>query len=292
MISQRHETAEMSLTGDRKINQDRCVAVEDANSILVAVADGMGGHPRGETAAQIVIDTCSKYFRSTPKPITQPGSFLTRLVKKAHEEIVAFGHGNKPPIDPRTTAIIALVQDGKLYWAHAGDSRLYLFRNGQQVTRTVDHSYVERLRQQGVISSRELDTHPQRNYVTRCLGGTANLPEAELGKHDVEPGDVILLCSDGLWGSIDKGLMCDALFGEMNLNEATRALAEEAAQKAFPDSDNVTLLTVRVGGNPEKSAARPEKSDKPKDKKDELGEAIANLQDAIESFESEIREDK
>ncbi|OOZ37338.1 PP2C family protein-serine/threonine phosphatase [Solemya velesiana gill symbiont] len=288
MSRHKHELAEMSLTGDRKINQDRCVHVESGESVLLAVADGMGGHPRGETAAQIVTDTCRNYFKKTPRPILSPGSFLIRIMQKAHEDIVTFGLKNDPPIDPRTTAVIALVQDNMAYWAHAGDSRLYIFRGGRLVTRTVDHSYVERLRQQGVISKHEVESHPQRNYVTRCLGGNINQPEVEIGKHSVEPGDVILLCSDGLWGSIDQDLMSEALFDETSLAEATKALADEAAQKAFPDSDNVTLLTMRLGKNVPASDKKPAPPEKPKSKKDELGEAIANLQDAIDSFQTEL----
>ncbi|MES9964398.1 MAG: protein phosphatase 2C domain-containing protein [Candidatus Sedimenticola sp. 20ELBAFRAG] len=291
MTSHKHQMAEMSLTGDRKRNQDRCSIAESNESVLLTVADGMGGHPRGEAAAQIVTETCSSYFQRTPHPILSPGSFLTRIMQKAHEDIVAFGYENDPPIDPRTTAVIALIQDSMAYWAHAGDSRLYIFRKGRLVTRTTDHSYVERLRQQGVISSSELESHPQRNYVTRCLGGTLSLPEVELGKHSVEPGDILLLCSDGLWGSIDKDLMCEALFGDMSLADATQALANEAAQRAFPDSDNVTLLTMRVGESAKPVVTSAPPKARPAKKKDELGEAIANLQDAINSFESEVKDE-
>ncbi|MCW8907102.1 MAG: protein phosphatase 2C domain-containing protein [Sedimenticola sp.] len=286
------ESAHCSLIGDRKINQDRCMVVREDGVALLGLADGMGGHPRGEVAAQLLADTCRNYFDLTPHPILNPGSFLTRLLHKAHEDIVAFGYEQEPAIDPRTTAVACLVQKGVAYWAHAGDSRLYLLRQQRVLSRTVDHSYVERLKQQGVISAREQEDHPQRNYVTRCLGGSLVSPEITLGKHKLESGDILLLCSDGLWGSVDENTLLTTLFSRLPLSEAVQALAERAARNAFPDSDNVTLVAIRMQqGEAPKPTEEKQRRNQPAEESN-LAQAIADLQNAINNFETENKQEK
>jgi len=285
-------TIRESLIGDRKINQDRSVMVEGKGAVLLALADGMGGHPRGEVAAQILVDTCESYFHRTPKPILNPNGFLNRLLQKAHESILSFGYDQAPAIDPRTTAVVVLIQDSVAHWAHAGDSRLYLLRNNRVQAKTTDHSYVERLKQQGVISAKEQQTHPQRNYVTRCLGGNIASPEVSFGKHKLEADDILLLCSDGLWGQTSEQLLLSQLFGGQSLSSAARRLVESATQSAFPDSDNTTLITVRMEPVPEQA---PKKAPSPKTDstgKSNLADAIAELQNALNTFEQDNKQEK
>lgn len=282
----RYSSGEASLVGDRHNNQDRCILLQSSGVILLGLADGMGGHPRGEAAAQILMDSCNRLLQGVAKPIRDPRAFLTRTLREAHEEIQVFGLAQKPVIDPRTTAVVALIQGGTAYWAHAGDSRLYLLRNGEIVARTTDHSYVERLRQQGIISDQETQSHPQRNFVTRCLGGAGPLAGVEIGSHAVQAGDTLMLCSDGLWSAIDQGLMGDVLCGEMALAEAVQALAEEATQASYPESDNTTLLAVRLERNTAQDGTQTAVG-KASDGRGELDQAIAELQNAIDSFQNE-----
>lgn len=286
------EYASSSLIGDRKINQDRCIKVDDGATVLLGLGDGMGGHPRGETAAQVLIETCQNYFDRTPHPILNPSSFLTRLLHKAHENIVAFGYEQQPAIDPRTTAVACLIQKNVAHWAHAGDSRLYLLRERRVLARTVDHSYVERLKQQGVITARQQKKHPQRNYVTRCLGGALVSPDITLGKHKLEAGDILLLCSDGFWGSIREEDMLNSLFSNLPLSETVQALAEQAAHQAFPDSDNITLIALRMQPAAREAASTPGGDTQEPGKESNLAQAIADLQNALSNFETEIKQDK
>ncbi len=189
-----------------------------------------------------------------------------------------------PPIDPRTTAVAVLIQSGCAFWAHAGDSRFYLLRHQRIAFRTTDHSYVERLRRSGLISANQQQVHPQRNYVTRCLGGTTSAPEVTLGKATLEAGDILLLCSDGLWGSISNEMISEALYSNNSLPESVRFLAQEAAQKKFPESDNVTLLSTQIIAQEQPTnSADNSTSAQPEN----LTNAIAELKSAIDSFQSE-----
>ncbi|MCU7946106.1 MAG: protein phosphatase 2C domain-containing protein [Candidatus Thiodiazotropha sp. (ex Cardiolucina cf. quadrata)] len=243
----KYETAQYTLLGNRSMNQDRYLIMEAPDAILLSLADGMGGHPKGEMAAQILMDNARKAFLTSRKPISNPRFFLSGLMEMSHRQITEFGGQQDPPIEPRTTGVLCLVQENNAYWAHIGDSRLYIMRDGVIHLRTDDHSYVEHLRQQGIISAAQVHTHKFRNYVTRCLGGTNNRPVAELsGPHELKEGDVVLLCSDGFWGPLAERPMVDTLFKEQAplINHITK-LANQAEATGHPESDNVTVVALR-----------------------------------------------
>ena len=243
----KYELAHTSLLGNRKSNQDRWLVLEAPDAVLLALADGMGGHPRGERAAEILMDTCRKTFLTSRKPIDNPRVFLSGLLDMAHHQILEFGRQQTPPIEPRTTGVLCLLQEGKAYWAHLGDSRLYIMRDGVIAFRTDDHSYVEQLRQQGLISSSQVHTHRFRNYVTRCLGGQNNHPVAELSDpFPLQDGDVILLCTDGFWAPLAERTLVDSLWDMSHvLAETLDGLAEQATNTSSPESDNVTAVALR-----------------------------------------------
>jgi serine/threonine protein phosphatase PrpC len=242
------ETSQISLPGDRRNNQDRCAVFASAGVVLLLVADGMGGHPKGEEAAQLVIDSFHDGFMRVKKPVSDPTLFIDYISHQAHERIVAFGEAQDPPIDPRTTLVACLVQEGRAWWGHLGDSRLYHFHQGQLVYRTLDHSYVERMRREGLIGADEMDNHPFKNYVTRCLGGLGGSPEPTLGPGPVvlDKGDVLLLCSDGLWGPMGDERLALAFDGaDMALDSLLHQSANMAQYEASPCSDNVTGVALR-----------------------------------------------
>jgi serine/threonine protein phosphatase PrpC len=283
------EIGEATRLGNRRLNQDRCIAVESDDAVLIGLADGMGGHPKGERAAEILTETCNSFFRQAQKPIVKPGQFLTRLLQKAHENVTSFGLQQSPSIDPRTTAVVVLIQKGIAYWAHVGDSRFYLFRDGVPVRRTVDHSYVERLRQFGVISDEERESHPHRNYVTRCLGGDITLPDISIGKPEqLQYNDTLLLCSDGLWAHIKDEDMGTALMHPRPISEILHNLTRQAEDSAYPDSDNVTAIGLRwqSSGGEVAVDSKAVMQKRAGASQDELNKAIEELKDAIEAFES------
>lgn len=286
----RYEIGQASLLGDRTLNQDRTALVESAESVLLALADGMGGHPKGETAAQILVNTCKIMFSRARKPIKDPERFLASMLQKAHEGIIAYGGQQTPPIKPRTTAVVTLIQGDQAYSAHAGDSRFYLFREGQIQSRTVDHSYVEMLLEQRAISPEAREKHPYRNYVTRCLGGSAAPVEATIsGPTPLQPDDILLLCSDGMWGALDDERLTHATNTKEPLNQVIEALAHQATEATQPNSDNVTAIALRwlkgtssglLKSTQTKPAADPE------DKDMQLEQAINDLKDIIDIFET------
>jgi serine/threonine protein phosphatase PrpC len=278
--------------GDRRNNQDRYICARSGDAVMLCLGDGMGGHPRGEDAARILIEKSSRLLDRAAKPIADPARFLERLMLESHLAIRRFGQRQSPPIDPRTTAVAALIQDDTAYWAHAGDSRLYVFRQGATISQTTDHSYVERLRRHGIITDRQKQTHPQRNFVTRCLGGSSDLPEVEQGQCRLQGGDILMLCSDGLWSSVGQTSMSETLRSELPLAQATRALTEEAANAAFPESDNVTVIALRVHSSSGRMGAKRTEEAPSARQPVDLQTAIAELQTAIESFEAEKQQEK
>lgn len=239
-MSSSRELSSVTLQGDRKINQDRCLTMRKGGDTLLALADGLGGHPRGEVAAQLLMDTCEHLFRSTEHPVADPLALLTGCLERAHAAIVRYGMAQDPPIMPRTTGVVCLVQDGRAWWCHVGDSRLYLFRDGYLKDRTNDHS---RMRQR---ERKDDSDKGGKITITRCLGGL-NLPPdlAEHGPVVLYPGDILLLSSDGFWSQFEPTNLARHLYQGGELGENLPALAERARRAAEPRSDNVTAVGLR-----------------------------------------------
>ncbi len=287
-----YKTASMSIIGSRPTNQDRCALIESINSMLLCLADGMGGHPKGEAAAQILVNVCTEMFTTIRKPIPSPAAFLTLIMNRAHEQIIAYGEAQKPAIKPRTTAVIALIQENTVYWAHAGDSRLYLFRDKKILARTTDHSYVELLRKRGAITSSECKSHPQRNYVTRCLGG--NLPSISFSRGvptPLLPGDTLLLCSDGLWGALNSGDLLQGMHADQPLSERIAHLVQQAETTTAPESDNITAIALQwIEGTPvlslQQSTGDP--TTDASDQRSALNQAVDELRNTIKSFKEPL----
>jgi serine/threonine protein phosphatase PrpC len=242
-----YEIGHVTHQGNRPSNQDRFLIAESEDAVLLVVADGMGGHPRGDQAAQYAVDTCNVLFRRATKPVDNPHEFLREMFAEAHRQVVQFGRRQRPPIRPRTTCTAALIQSGTAWAVHVGDSRLYVLRSGRTVFRTSDHSYVEGLYKAGKISRADRKIHPRRNYVTRCLGGEESNSRASLSEPvSLEKGDVVLVCSDGLWNGIDEQTLNSTIDGKHPLSAAVETLAEHAVSKKSPCSDNVSAVALRL----------------------------------------------
>lgn len=242
------ETAKVSLLGDREENQDRIGILRRGGTVLAIVMDGMGGHAQGEVAAQVGLDKMLKLFADTELPINTPEEFLSQSLLQAHEDVIKAGHDMPVDMMPRATTAICLIQGEQMYWLHVGDSRLYHIRDAKIVKRTRDHTHVETLLQQGVITESQINTHPMRNYVDSCLGGEIDIAEiSKTGAMDVEAGDVIMLCSDGVWSAFQDNALARFL-GESDedIETQTQSLCDLAVQRCHPYSDNSSAIILRL----------------------------------------------
>ncbi|HJV88374.1 MAG TPA: PP2C family serine/threonine-protein phosphatase [Noviherbaspirillum sp.] len=234
--------------GGRRNNQDRMGYSFTRDALLLVLADGMGGHIQGEMAATIALQTIGSLFQQNANPyVKKPEKFLEESFFAAHREIHRYRAINNLPETPRTTIVACLVQHNNAFWAHCGDSRLYWMRRGQILARTRDHSRIETLIAQGKVDPSERDTHPERNKLFNCLGAP-NMPIVELSRRaSLQPGDVILLCSDGLWSVLPDHVLADTLA----TNTVVRAVPELLATAtgiAGKSSDNVTALAMMWEG--------------------------------------------
>jgi serine/threonine protein phosphatase PrpC len=287
----KYEIGQVNRLGNRNSNQDRFLALESDEGVLLVLGDGMGGQACGEVAAQILIETAECAYHNAIRPVEAPKEFLSEIIAKAHQEIVSFGQRQEPPITPGTTCVICLVQEGQAVWAHVGDSRLYIFQQGLPLYRTTDHSYVEQLYQTGAISRWEQDNHPKRNQITRCLGCRPAPPEVSLSNVvALKSGDIILLCSDGLWGPLDDAQMGSQLHDGEPLDDLLNEMAEKAERLSYPRSDNISGLALRFisGESPETAQLGEARNAAPAGEGDELESAIAKIEEVIREYEKEI----
>lgn len=247
----RIEYAKVSALGDRQDNQDRAAVVVSEDAALLLVFDGMGGHSDGARAAETGLKIVQDLFMAATQPIFDPQGFLYMALSTAHDEVVQLGHDVAIDFRPRATCAICLVQEGGSFWAHIGDSRIYQVRNEAVLTRSRDHSHVEVLIQEGAISEEEAQDHPMRNFVECCIGGDMSVPDMSItNRKKLEPGDVLLACSDGLWSGLsDKEMAQIGVPGDNNLAENLKAVSVRALSVNSPHSDNTTGAALRWLGS-------------------------------------------
>jgi serine/threonine protein phosphatase PrpC len=240
------ECAELSLIGDREENQDRVAVAKDADTALLIAVDGMGGHADGARAAAVAAETIAESFRRTPHPVFDPQGFLHLTVGRAHANLVQLGSELRVEARPRATCALCLVQDGVAYFAHVGDSRIYHLRQRQLHERTRDHSHVELLLQEGLITQEEIADHPMRNFVECCLGGNAALPGMSIGSaRRLQQGDLLMVCTDGFWAGLEDADVATLGAGNEPVDKALRRLAEQAVRNNGPYSDNTSAAALR-----------------------------------------------
>lgn len=233
---------QISRKGGRDKNEDRMGYCYTKSSGLFLLADGMGGHPQGEVAAQIALQVVSALYQKAAQPeVEDVNAFFNMAIMAAHRQILRYA-AEKGLIDtPRTTLVAAIVQGGVATWVHCGDSRLYFVRQGELLARTRDHSYLEQ--SHNVRPLAEPPAHVNRNVLFTCLGSPAKPVFDITGPVALQQGDKILLCSDGLWGTLDDA---DIVFhlGQKPVAAATPDLVERALVKAGAHSDNVTVVAL------------------------------------------------
>ena len=241
------ELAEISLIGAREENQDRMATAVDGSAALIAVFDGMGGHSDGAAAAELARQVTLSRVAALPHPLLDPLGFLHITLGAAHAGMVAMGAQLPLEHRPRATGAVCVVQDSTAWWVHVGDSRIYHLRDGAVLSRTRDHSHVELLVQEGLISAQQAQSHPMRNFVESCLGGDGMLPEMLVGRSmRVLPGDTMLICSDGFWSNLLDEDIAASIYSGVPLATALQAISEFAVRRAGPSADNATVAALRL----------------------------------------------
>lgn len=238
-----------SRLGARKNNEDRIGYAYSRHALLMVVADGMGGHHYGEVASQIAVQTLTERFQREALPrLADPFAFLHQAMNDAHRAIADFSLEQRLNDSPRTTCVACVVQDSVAYWAHAGDSRLYLLREGKVQVQTRDHSRIRLLLDEGLITPEQAATHPDRNKIYSCLGGP-QVPEIEFSrKTPLEQGDILVLSTDGFWGHMPAEMVAVALRNG-NFLQTLPLLMNRAEQKGGSHADNLSVVAVRWEDN-------------------------------------------
>ena len=231
---------QISRKGGREKNEDRMGYCYTRESGLFVLADGMGGHPEGEVAAQLALQTISALYQKEARPMVGDVSeFLATALMAAHHQIIRYASEKGMLDTPRTTMVAAILQGSYATWVHCGDLRLYLVRHGELVTRTRDHSYLEQQANAGAV---RLD-RVNRNILFTCLGSPSKPVFDVTGPGMLQQGDKILLCSDGLWGSVPDGEIVRSLTTR-SVSEAVPELVETALRNGGEHSDNVTIIAL------------------------------------------------
>jgi serine/threonine protein phosphatase PrpC len=232
VIEQAHRTD----TGrQRTANEDAYFA----RPPLFAVADGMGGAQAGEVASRLAAES----FEPVERGEESPEAYLRAIVKTANARIHRFSQADSSRSGMGTTLTAALVEDDDVSFAHVGDSRAYVFRDGDLKLLTSDHSLVEELRRQGRLTDEQAEDHPQRSIITRALGPEREV-EVDTMTHRGRPGDLYLLCSDGLTTMLSDDRIAEVLGGAPSLEAAVSQLVREANEAG--GRDNITVVAFRL----------------------------------------------
>lgn len=241
-----------SKIGGRKYNQDRVGYAYTDEALLLVLADGMGGHLHGEVAAQIAVHSFMRAFgRLEQKRVKEPEVFLRATMRAGHDAIFTYAREQQLGGSPGTTCVAALVQEGQIWWAHAGDSRFYLLRGDAVADATHDHSVVQQWADWGIITPDEMKTHPDRNKITNCLGGVEDMFYVDVSQPTtLQSGDTLLLCSDGFWSPLEDGELAK-LSSAPVLPEKLDGLIGQAVQRDAVRADNATAVVARIGESEE-----------------------------------------
>jgi serine/threonine protein phosphatase PrpC len=233
-----------SKVGDRKGNEDRVGYSYSRDVLLMVIADGMGGHLQGEVAAEIAVSEITRRFQQEARNrLKRPFDFLVSAIQSAHRAIVSHAVEHNLLECPRTTCVACIVQGGRAYWAHAGDSRLYVLRDGQLLAATHDHSKVQQMIDAGAITVEMAARHPDRNKIFSCLGGVVP-PVIDTGRDfALDIGDTILLSTDGFWSQIPASII-GTMLRKQTIVELLPGLLAEAQRRAQGESDNLSVVAM------------------------------------------------
>lgn len=238
--------------GDRDYQQDQVTVLSHPRvkgCLLAVLADGMGGRSGGRKASDQVMMTARQLFERYDPATDDPQVMLKQLLNEAHTviKLIAISSEQEPH---STIAAFLLNPAGDCYWIHAGDSRIYHFRGNQLVKRTLDHSYVQLLVDREEITPEQAQNHPKSNILVSCLGSD-NAPSISLHHiPQMNAGDILMACSDGVWHYFNDIELGDVL-STLAPREASEFLIEKARARACGAGDNLSMVVVKFEPLPE-----------------------------------------
>ncbi len=223
----------------RPVNQDSYYI--DPQGRFFIVADGMGGHAGGQEASQIAVEKIKSHLDENWDSETSCDNLLQDALQKANEGILADQSEHPERGDMGTTAVVVLFRNNESWYAHIGDSRLYRFRDSQLEQITEDHTWVARALKMGDITPEQAKIHPWRHVLFQCLG-RKDLKQVDVFSFDVQPGDFLLLCSDGLTEEVSDEEIAEILRADSSCKQRAIELVNSAKESG--GSDNITVVIV------------------------------------------------
>jgi serine/threonine protein phosphatase PrpC len=241
----------LSFAGDtdkgcvRSANQDSYYI--DPEGRFFIVADGMGGHAGGEEASRIATDTIKAYIESSWGNGYSAEELLRKAVQKANQEILLDQSQNPMRGDMGTTIVVVAIDDNEQPWfCHIGDSRLYRLRGSKLEQISDDHTWIARAIKTGTIGAEEARTHPWRHMLLQCLG-REDIKLFEVQPVDIQPGDRLLICSDGLTEELSDDRIAFRLKSIRSAQQAAASLIEEAKSRGGRDNITVVIIHSEMG---------------------------------------------
>ncbi|MEK8131953.1 Stp1/IreP family PP2C-type Ser/Thr phosphatase [Paenibacillus filicis] len=235
----------------RAVNEDSAFVQEQGDGwSLAIVADGMGGHQAGDVASRMAIEWIPQGLLSMSPDLSgeQRGERLRTAIEAANGKIFEFASEREHYHGMGTTVVAVLASRDRAVIGHIGDSRAYRVRGDQLELLTEDHSLVNELVKNGQITREEAEHHPRRNVLTRALGTESSI-EVDVQEISWQPGDILLLCSDGLSGLVERQLILQAVLTEGGLEDKVRLLVQEALSAG--GDDNVTVILIENAAGPD-----------------------------------------
>lgn len=243
--AQRYDVAVVSMPADRPINEDFVGYKEGEKRLLVALADGLGGHGKGEEASKLSVQKAEEIFNEHD----DINAMLAQMFQTAQDKVMAKQIEISNTNVMKTTLVLGVVENSLLYYGHIGDSRLYYFEDGKYKFHTLDHSVPQMLVSSGRIKEKDIRGHEDRNRLLRVIGTEWNDPRYEIAKTPVElkKGDAILLCSDGFWELITEKQMNAAFRASSGAGEWVRKMEEcilATGKNGSKNMDNYSAIAV------------------------------------------------
>lgn len=246
------EIVSLTRQGSRDHNEDTLGQWNDGRFVVCLVADGAGGHGGGDVAAAIARDSVLGGFAASPG--LNAGN-LHRLLEQANLDVVARQAEGSQFAAMHSTIVLAALDlyENEFAWAHAGDSRAYLFRGGVLASRTVDHSVVQQMVTGGLLDEEAARLHPHHSMLLSALGSREELDITVSERVPLQEGDALLLCSDGVWEPLGDACLLQTLQSSDNPSQWIEQIDAQVRAHAKPNQDNYTAMALWVRSeDPEK----------------------------------------